>query len=142
MEALDAELQQRVWQRVQGSKPPEDPSPEGLRLEERSDAALLRLLGYKGIAAQCDRRAAVLQGICRLSGIPDATVHPRPERPNAPLRHLMGQLLRRQRAYCSLKTHGEYGCLFERLAQQTVDSCMLLAANMTAPSCTTAGYSL
>ncbi len=129
MKCIDQGLQQRVWQRVQSAGATIESGPEGLLLEERQDTALLRHLGHKTLAAHGEHRASVLQGICRLSGLPDATVLPKAEcRTDDAVarRRIMEGLLRRVRQYEQLEeTH--YGPLYRELADHARKSCTLLA---------------
>lgn len=124
MESIDQGLQQRVWQRVH--ERPETVTPEGLLLDERTDAAQLRLWG---LGQQTAERIAILRTICRLSGIPDAGVSPKTEKrtDDIALRRLMGRLLRRHRQYTTLCDHPEYGILYDALAHMTKDTAVALA---------------
>ena len=130
MDKIDHELQQRVWQRVH--ERPETVAPEGLLLDERTDAAQLRLWGQ---GQQTAERIAILRTICRLSGIPDARVTPKTEvrSDDIALRRLMGRLLRRHRQYASLCDHPEYGILYDALAGMTRDAAVMLAKQAGAP---------
>ena len=130
MECINQALQMRVWQRVQNAGEATGPGPEGLLLEERQDAALLRQLGHKALAEQAQQRAAALQGICRLSGLPDATVLPKadPAADSAVARQrIMENLLRRARSYAQL-ADDHYGALYRSLADHTQKSAVALAA--------------
>lgn len=132
MECIDQELQMRVWQRVQNAGEALRPGPEGLLLEERQDAALFRQLGHTALAEQAQQRAAVLQGICRLSGLPDATVLPKTGRTadgSAARRRIMESLLRREDHYEQLKDD-RYGALYRGLADHIRKSATTLAAYM------------
>ena len=129
MECIDRELQQRVWQRVQSAGEAVQPGPEGLLLEERQDAVRLRQLGHKTLTAQAEQRAAILQGICRLSDLPDATVLPTAERcadDTIARRRILENLLRRVRRYEQLKDD-HYGPLYCVLSDHAHQSCALLA---------------
>lgn len=145
MEQIDREKAQRVWRRVQGDRsmspmpvaPAQilQPNPEGLLLGELTDTQLLLQLSrgkdspLRQLAAQSQSRAAVLRGICRLSGLSGPAELPKPEvkETSAALRRLMGQLLRRLREYRQLCAHEEFGPLYETLAHQTQDSAAALA---------------
>jgi len=129
MECIDQELQQRVWQRVQRTGVTAQPGTEGLLLEEREEAVLLRHLGHKQLAAQAEQRAVILQGICRLSGIPDATILPKADKTandTAARRRIMAALLRRVRQYEAL-SDDQFGPIYASLARLAEKSCVLLA---------------
>lgn len=128
MEPIDTALQQRVWQRVQSSPTPEP--PEGLLLDERTDAAQFRLLGLNTLAAQAAERAAILQGLCRLADIADAQLHPTASVGSArmaQLRRLMVRLLHRHRRYGALAQQDDYSPVYAALCDTTKDSCTQLA---------------
>ena len=133
MEPIDRELQQRVWQRVQNAAEPE--RPEGLLLEERTDAVQFRLLGLNSLAAQAKERTAILQGLCRLADIPDAHLLPTASagsNDNALLRRLMTGLVRRYRRYTALAQQDEYGPVYAALAELTRSTCAQLAKHIGA----------
>lgn len=145
MESIDRNLQQRVWQRVRSDPepPPEPPrstvtGPEGFLLEELTDAALLQRLAssaresrataLRQAASQCQNRAAVLRGLCRLNSTPLPTApKPKPiDNPDATCRFVLGNLLRRTGEYEKLCSHGEYGPIYLLLTARTRESALLL----------------
>ena len=114
MEPIDRQKAQRVWQRVQSTHPESPPlagsNPEGLLLEEITNSQLLEQLARQTrepaqlrlLAQQCQHRANILRGICKLSSLTAPTGIPKPgPQDNFPaaLRRLMGQLLRRLQEY-------------------------------------------
>lgn len=142
MEPIDRQKAQRVWQRVQSTHPESPPlaapNPEGLLLEEITDAQLLEQLARQTkesaqlrlLAQQCLQRASILRGICKLSSLTAPTGIPKPGRQDnfpAALRRLMGQLLRRLQEYRRLNNHEEFGPLYEVLGELTRDTAVLLA---------------
>ena len=145
MDQFDREKAQRVWQRVQSNqpapppKPPAQPNPEGLLLEELIDIRLLQQLArqqreplaglLRSLIAQGQGRASALRGICQLSGLTPPSALPKADTPALAngLRRLMGQLLRRRMAYRQLDDHPEYGPLYDSLAQETQASALALA---------------
>ena len=105
-------------------------SPEGLLLDERTDAAQFRMLGLKTLAEQALERAAILQGLCRLAGTEDAKLHPTASTGSAQmaqLRRLMVRLLHRHSRYQALAEHNEYGPIYAALGDMTKASCAQLA---------------
>ena len=144
MGSIDKELQQRVWQRVQGGRtgggkqqePEPDreqhPAPEGLLLEIMTDGAALRALAgrtgdpagawLRQIARQLDVQAGILRGICRLQGVTPPKNVPasgRPGNTEAALRTLTGSLLRRADCLERLCACGEFAAVYRELACQT-----------------------
>lgn len=144
MEYIDREKAQRVWQRVQSRQAPASqpqglaPTPEGLVLEEVTDSLLYAQLAQqlkdntslRLLSQQAQSRAAVLRGICVLSGLTAPGQIPKPSRQDnipAALRRLMGRLLRRRAEYEKLCTHEEFGPLYRHLMEHTADSAVSLA---------------
>lgn len=144
MEYIDREKAQRVWQRVQSRQAPAPqpqglaPTPEGLVLEEVTDSLLYAQLAQqlkdntslRLLSQQAQSRAAVLRGICVLSGLTAPGQIPKPSRQDnipAALRRLMGRLLRRTEEYRRLCDHGEFGELYQGLAKLARESTLLLA---------------
>lgn len=142
MEHIDRQKAQRVWQRVQSAHPEVPPltapNPEGLLLEEITDAQLLEQLARQAkepanlrqLAQQCQHRAAILRGICKLASLTAPAGIPKPGRQDnypAALRRIMGRLLRRLQEYRRLCTHEEFGPLYEALGELNRDSAVLLA---------------
>ena len=146
MEHIDREKAQRVWQRVQSHQTPIPapqahslaPTPEGLVLEEITDSLLLNQLAQqikdntalRTLSQQAQNRAAILRGICVLSGVTAPGQIPKPPRQDnipAALRRLMGRLLRRRAEYETLCTHEEFGPLYRHLMEHTADSATSLA---------------
>ncbi len=144
MEHIDRQKAQRVWQRVQSAQGETPPlmgqNPEGLLLEEISDAELFAQLARQAkepstnllrqLAQQSQHRAGILRGICRLSSLTGPTGIPKPGKQDnypAALRRIMGRLLRRLQEYRRLCSHEEFGPLYEALGELTRDSAVLLA---------------
>ena len=144
MEYIDREKAQRVWQRVQSRQAPAPQpqgltlTPEGLVLEEMTDSLLLAQLAQqlkdstvlRTLSQQAQHRAAVLRGVCVLSGLTAPAQIPKPPRQDnvpAALRRLMGRLLRRRAEYETLCTHEEFGPLYRHLMEHTADSATSLA---------------
>lgn len=145
MDQFDREKAQRVWRRVQGERaelptnPLLQPNPEGLLLEELTDIRLLQQLtkqqrepvagALRTLIAQAQSRAAVLRGICHLSSLTPPAALPKLDGPglSTGLRRLMGQLLRRRLEYLRLKEQPEYGCLYEALSREILESILTLA---------------
>ncbi len=141
MEHIDRQKAQRVWQRVQSAS--ETPhsmtvNPEGLLLEEITDAQLLEQLARQTkepaslrlLAQQSQHRASILRGICRLSSLTAPSGIPKPGRQDnypAALRRIIGRLLRRLQEYRRLCDHEEFAPLYEALGELTRDSAVLLA---------------
>ena len=136
MEQFDREKAQRVWKRVQGEilPPLSLHNPAGLLLEELTDIRMLNLLlrqsKDRSLLSLYQSRAAVLRGLCRLADQqpPADLPEPRIDNPATVLRRLMGRLLRRLQEYRQLSDHGEYGPLYEGLAQEAQASALRLAA--------------
>ena len=142
MEHIDRQKAQRVWQRVQSAHPetplPMGMNPEGLLLEEITDAQLLEQLARQTkestnlrlLAQQCQHRAGILRGICKLTSLTPPSGIPKPGRQDnypATLRRIMGRLLRRLQEYRRLSEHEEFGPLYEALGELTRDTAVLLA---------------
>lgn len=142
MEHIDREKAQRVWQRVQSHQAPiphsPDPNPAGLLLEEMSDSLLFSQLAQqvkdgtvlRTLSQQAAHRAGILRGICVLSSLTAPGQIPKPPRQDnipAALRRLMGRLLRRTEEYRRLCDHGEFGELYQGLANLARESALLLA---------------
>ena len=145
MDQFDREKAQRVWQRVQRERTPEvgpaqiyPLNPEGLLLEELTDARLFLQLSRQNkesasgplhaLAAQTQSRAAVLKGICHLSGLTPPAQVPATEAQtqSAALRRLAGRLLRRYQEYRQLCDHAEYAPIYEELSAQAKNSAVAL----------------
>lgn len=142
MEHIDREKAQRVWQRVQAHQSPTphtlDPNPEGLLLEEMTDSLLFHQLAQqvkdstalRTLSQQAAHRAGILRGICVLASLAPPGQIPKPSRQDnipATLRRLMGRLLRRIEEYRRLCDHGEFGELYQGLANLARESALLLA---------------
>ena len=142
MEPIDRQKAQRVWQRVQSAHPaaplPMGMNPEGLLLEEITDAQLLEQLArqtkeptnLRVLAQQCQHRASILRGICKLASLTPPSGIPKPGRQDnspATLRRIMGRLLRRLQEYRRLSEHEEFGPLYEALGELTRDTTVLLS---------------
>ena len=135
MEYIDQQLQQRVWQRVQNVGATTHPGPEGLLLEERTDEAQFLQMGQRELAAQSRERAAVLRGICKLSGIAEGQLPPKPpmQAEIVAWRSLLGRMERRLKEYTYLTGSAEFGVLYAGLAQMLQNSCILLAKQIVCP---------
>ena len=141
MEHIDRQKAQRVWQRVQNA--PSFPqtataNPEGLLLEEITDAQLLEQLArqvkepanLRLLAQQSHHRADILRGICKLSSLTAPSGIPKPGRQDnyaAALRRIIGRLLRRRQEYHRLCDQEEFAPLYEALGELTRDSAVVLA---------------
>ena len=141
MERLDTDLQNRVWQRVQGKTAV--PTPEKLNLKpwmlvaQENGAAYQSLQrGFTGkdaeqlkrLQAESGRCVACMKGICRLRG-EKVKVMPLPQnRENQ--RHSLEKCYHRERnLWQQLEQHAgdpEYGIVFGRLAHQAKEHCVTI----------------
>ena len=141
MEKLDTDLQNRVWQRVQGKNPA--PTPEKLNLKpwmlaaQQNGAAyqsLLRSFGgregeqLKRLQTESGRCVACMKGLCRLRGEKVKTM-PLPQSRDNP-RQLLEKCYHRERnLWQQLEQHSgdpEHGIVFARLAQQAKEHCVTI----------------
>ena len=128
MEQYDAQLAQRVWQRVRGETVGAQGNVKGLLLAEAEAGAVYRQLSraypeqkrlWQRLAGENRRHMAYLRGILYLTEGhrgDEIPIKPRPEQPEALLRLCCAQCLKLEGQYRELSDDPEYGCIYEMLA--------------------------
>ena len=137
MEKIDAQLEQRVWQRVRGEERPVALQP--LAAAEMNLAAVYRMLMgmYQGpekavlrrLFEEERRHSRMLAGIHLLrEGKPMTArgVPPEGDRPETALRKCYAQTLRAMRSYSEQANDAEYGHVFREMARQEEEHARLL----------------
>ncbi len=144
MDGLDRELQKRVWQRVQsregGEMPPlgQDNLRPWLTLAQENAAAYQSLSRqFTGREAERLRRlyqqsqscAAGILGVCRLRGeqVRQGNFQPPKEPPRKTLEKCYHRERRLWEGLRQMLTDGEYGLVFDRLAQGAQERSLLVA---------------
>ena len=140
MEQFDTEMDDRVWERVSGEKPPRlEQSLQALAAAELSEAAAHLMLSrqFQGkekailrkVYEEDQAHAACLKGIHYFTfDKPLAIRHipPAPESPVIALRKAYARKLRTLRQYESRFDDPEYGAVYHTLAQQEQEHCRLI----------------
>lgn len=140
MEQFDTEMEDRVWERVSGEKPPRlEQSLQALAAAELSEAAAHLMLSrqFQGkekailrkIYEEDQAHAACLKGIHYFTfDTPLAVRHipPAPESPVIALRKAYARKLRTLRQYKSRFDDQEYGAVYQMIAQQEQEHCRLI----------------
>lgn len=139
MENLDTNLEQRVWQRVRGQQEPEGQTLQALCVGERSAAAVYLMLARTAQGREKEMLRKLSQrerghadclngiGICSCGEPLSArTAAPRPERAQIALRKCYAGSLRAAREYESRTEDREYGAVFDYLARQERENCVMI----------------
>jgi rubrerythrin len=136
MENYDADMEQRVWQRVLGTEQPQEKSLQALAVAELSEAAVHWLLSQqlqgkeramlRKIFEEDQGHTACLKGIHYFIEDQPLSVRPvvpTPEAPVIALRKSYGRKLNALREYTARASDPEYGHIFQRLAQEEQQHC-------------------
>ena len=140
MEQFDKDIENRVWQRVNGDNPPRlEQSLQALAAAELSEAAAHLMLSrqlqgkekaiLRRIYEEDQAHAACLKGIHYFTfDTPLAVRHipPAPESPAVALRKAYARKLRALRQYESRSDDPEYGAVYAALARQEQEHCRLI----------------
>ena len=140
MEQFDTEMEDRVWQRVHGEKPPQlEQSLQTLAAAELSEAAACLMLSrqlqgqekaiLRKIYEEDQSHAACLKGIHYFTFDAPLAIRPIPPAPESPiiaLRKAYGRKLRALRQYESRFDDPEYGAVYQALACQEREHCRLI----------------
>ena len=137
MENIDANMEQRVWQRVRGEGKPG--GLQALAAAEQSAAAVYLMLSRsaqgleKAMLRQLFERershGRCLNGMSILSddrALSVRTAPPANDRPEVALRKCYAQTLRAIREYESRREDGEYGHVFREMARQEREHCRMI----------------
>ena len=140
MEQFDLQMEDRVWQRVQGEQPPQlEQSIQALAAAELSEAAAHLMLSrqlqgkekaiLRRIYEEDHAHAACLKGIHFFTFDTPLAIRPIPPAPEAPviaLRKAYARKLRALRQYESRLEDPEYGAVYKMLARQEQAHCRLI----------------
>ena len=140
MEQFDTVMEDRVWQRIHGDKPPRpEQSLQALAAAELSEAAAHLMLSrqlqgrekaiLRKIYEEDQSHAASLKGIHYFTFDTPLAVRPIPPAPDAPiiaLRKAYGRKLRTLKQYEGRFDDPEYGAVYQTLAQQEREHCRLI----------------
>lgn len=137
MDAIDENMEKRVWQRVHGT--PVLTGLPGLAAAEQNQAATYLALSrmaqgnHKNLLRQLYQRerghSRCISGINRLlEGRRRQNEGPLPviDRPETALRKCYAQTLRAMQAYGQMEADEEYGHIFKVLRQEEAENCRLL----------------
>ena len=145
MNTYDPQKAARVWQRVQGQSPSEQPGPEkalqALIMEEWISAATYLQLSRQMSSREASllqrlfrekqTHAACLKGIYTLITGQKPTVPATPavqERPEVTLRHCYCREMRSLKEYEARSADPEYGPVFAKMAEQEREHCRAVLA--------------
>lgn len=140
MEQFDTEMEDRVWQRVHGEKPPQlEQSLQALAAAELSEAAAHLMLSrqlqgkekaiLRKIYEEDQSHADCLKGIHYFTFDTPLSIRPIPPAPESPLialRKAYGRKLRALRQYENRFDDPEYGAVYQTLACQEQAHCRLI----------------
>ena len=140
MEQFDTEMESRIWQRVQGQKPPRlEQSLQALAAAELSEAAAHLMLSrqlqgkeksiLRKIYEEDQSHADCLKGIHYFTfDTPLSVRHipPAPESPVVALRKAYARKLKVLKQYEIRADDPEYGAVYRLLAQQEQQHCRLI----------------
>lgn len=140
MEQFDPQTEERIWQRVNGEKPPKlEQSLQSLAAAELSEAAAHLMLSrqlqgkekaiLRKIYEEDQNHAACLKGIHYFTFDTPLAIRPIPPAPESPviaLRKAYARKLRAMRQYESRFDDPEYGAIYRALARQEQEHCRLI----------------
>ena len=139
MENYDADMEQRVWQRIRGAEQPQEKSMQVLAAAELTEAAVHLMLSQqlqgkekallRTIFEDDQNHAACLKGIHYFTTDSTLSVRPVPPAPDAPvmaLRKCYARKLRAQKEYESRASDPEYGSVFRQLAEDEGRHCKMI----------------